>query len=30
MRIEGIGLSDTGLKRARNEDYILTDNELNF
>lgn len=30
MRIEGIGLSDTGLKRARNEDHILTDNDLNF
>ncbi len=30
MRIEGLGLSDPGLVRARNEDYIITDNDLNF
>ena len=27
MRIEGKGITDTGLKRARNEDSILVDNE---
>lgn len=30
MRIEGIGLSDIGLRRACNEDFIFVDNELHL